>query len=252
MITGPNGAGGTIMLALPPSVPVKSCSNPCLGPTTLQISHTLTGFAQLAFNVFTSPNCQQATDSSTNSFVSPGALSCSMSQLPITSSGGTEIHLSVRLRVAGRSYVDMGFNFFWVPTTCPASKANSRGAAPRQIAFCTLDPDLVISKMVVMQASQTPHEFVTLAANKDTIVRVFIKVIRNNPLPLPVAGVSAKLQCFDVGTQVWGGIPFNATITAQPLAEAPDPELSVPDLADETVNFILPATCTISNSPCLN
>jgi hypothetical protein len=80
-----------------------------------------------------------------------------------------------------------------------------------------------------------------LIANKRTVVRVFIKSVGTNPMP--VAGVSARLHGYfsspTTPEQPDNQAPFTGAITAQPYT-GPLPITSAPDFNEKSVDFELP------------
>jgi uncharacterized protein (TIGR03437 family) len=102
--------------------------------------------------------------------------------------------------------------------------------------------DLMITAIYPIQAIQTPQEFVTLIAGKQTIARVFIKSVGPNAQPVP--GVTAQLRCqIASDLQNYGASPSTPPITAQAIASPPDPS-TPPNLADASVDFIIPSQCS--------
>ena len=130
-IIGAQGRGtGTVTLTVPSSLPVIDCPGPpvvrlaCVGPVTVQVTHTLTGFDQ--FGIYVEGDGlrprpvgnTQIKDCSVFEFINPApkSFSCTFDWLPYLTVGSvtTRIPVSIQTR---NDFVDRNYNvgFEWGP-----------------------------------------------------------------------------------------------------------------------------------------
>src|SRR5579872_116242 len=134
---------------------------------------------------------------------------------------------SYGIRVGIANYPVPGFSYFDVIANYSSIGCGGTSGNP-----C---PDLAIDHVEFVQATQNPTNGVKLVAYKDTMMRVFPKVVGSNQSPLK--GVTATVKYTPPGgTEVTQAINGAVTANVPPVSRA--------DLS-QSLNFVLPLSITL-------